>query len=332
MKTASGCGKPRKRLRRRAGDDGKARGRRGSAHCARCGRRARGGLRSRRRDWRGRPASIRWRSSPSRRRRPTAVRHGAARAPTSVIARISRLVIWPSFSNQSSGRPGSARQHARAAIGDDFERDGVERGDVVEREALRRALRERARAAPPIASQTVSSRSPHAARREQRRQLAPASRRPTRAPGSARRAADAERSPRAGGHAERGARNPAAPSRAARRRGESRGRGSAEHLVGRRSGASAASRRRRRTDRRSRARRRARRAAPGSRRAHPRSATARRRVSAASGPASARWRSPPTTKRRLREERAVRQERGRRARPRRGRRPRASVAAHGAAP
>ena len=44
---------------------------------------------------------------------------------------------------------GRARQDASVAVGDDLERDGVERGDVVERESLSPAIRECARAGRP---------------------------------------------------------------------------------------------------------------------------------------------------------------------------------------
>ena len=179
-----------KHVRRLARDDGERGARRSSARCGRCARRGRGGLRSRRRDWRDRPASIRSRPSPSRRRRPTAVSPRRGASAESVIARMSRLVIWPSCSNHSSGRPRRAGQDARVAVGDDLERDGVERGDVVEREALRLALRGCARAGRPSprrpSARTAPCRAPRAAPRAW-----PGSHRPRRAPGSGRRAADA---------------------------------------------------------------------------------------------------------------------------------------------
>ena len=80
--------------------------RRASPHCARCAPPARHRLRWRWRGWRGsasihsiemepEPAPISHKSSPLR---------GAS--ADSVTARMSRLVICPSCSNQSSGRPG----------------------------------------------------------------------------------------------------------------------------------------------------------------------------------------------------------------------------------
>jgi hypothetical protein len=50
------------------------------------------------------------------------------------MARISRLVIWPSCSNSASASRG-AREHARARRSLDLDRDGVERADVAEVEA-----------------------------------------------------------------------------------------------------------------------------------------------------------------------------------------------------
>ena len=77
----------------------------------------------------------------------------------SVIARISRLVIWPSCSNQSSGRPG-ARGRTRAPRSATTSSAIVfERGDVVEREVLRRAPRAAlARAAHRLADGRAASR------------------------------------------------------------------------------------------------------------------------------------------------------------------------------
>ena len=68
------------------------------------------------------------------------------------------------------GQPGGARQDARAAVDDDFERDGVQGGDVVEGVSPRlRRANPLARAAHRLADRDL--RSAHAARREQRRKL-----------------------------------------------------------------------------------------------------------------------------------------------------------------
>ena len=190
---------------------------------------------------------------------------------------------------------GSARQHARVAVGGDFERDGVERGDVVEREALRlRRADALARAAHRLADRQHGP--AHAARREQRREL------------GRRRVVPGERQDSGAGLKMRNDRlqRPAmqreeraillAPAEPRGGEREGRGRGDSDHFGGREAAHQQRARRRKRTDRRWRARRPACRARPRSGRAHPRSATARRNVSAASGPASARCRRPPTTK------------------------------------
>ena len=119
------------------------------------------------------------------------------------------------------GQAGGARQDARARIGDDFERDRVERGDVVEREALRlRRANAFAWAAHRLADVSRERPIPRAASSAAslaRRRVVPGQARVC-----ARPAADAGRSPRAGGRAARAARNPAGSSRAAPRRARRR--------------------------------------------------------------------------------------------------------------
>ena len=99
-------------------------------------RRGRRGPRSPRRAARDAPASIRWRSSRSRRRCPTAIRPRSGASDDSVTARISRLVICPSCSNRSSAK--SRR------VGDDCARPARPRPRWRRRSA-RRCRRDRSR-------------------------------------------------------------------------------------------------------------------------------------------------------------------------------------------
>ena len=194
------------------------------------------------------------------------------------------------------GQAGRARQDARAAIGDDLERDRVQGGDVVEREALRLG-RANALARAPHRLADRELRSPHAARGQAAPPASPAWRRPMTARECARRRCRCGMIASSGRPCSVSKRAillaPAEPRRGERKGG---GRRDRDHLVRPRSGASASRRRRRRTDRRWRARIPSGRAGLRSRRARSRSATARRIVSAFNGPASARWRLPPTTK------------------------------------
>ena len=274
MNTASGAGRPGERLRRRRLDDAQI----GDAERRRVAADARGALGvlldgdgAQRGD---RRAAIRWRSSRSRRRRPTAVSRGRGARADIVSARISRLVIWPSFSNQSSGRPGARGGICVADDVGDFQRDGVE-ADRRPAPSNSQAWRSGgARAGRPSLRSTVRRESPRPRARSSAARRAGVS--PSHDSASTRRpAADAGRCAPARGRAARRARNPATPSRAATpARLNAEGCGKLSNSLRADEVAPAASRRRRRTDRRSPARRRSRRAAPGSPETRPATATA----------------------------------------------------------
>ncbi len=96
-----------------------------------------------RRRWRGcadGAGTIPARSSPSRRRYPRAARPARGASAESVIARISALVIWPSWANQLFVEPGCKRQHrAPRAEAATRHRDQVERHDIGRAQRHRRA-------------------------------------------------------------------------------------------------------------------------------------------------------------------------------------------------
>ena len=153
MKIASGAaGRPAlAALRRRRW---RGRGRRAQRRCGRCGRRVRGALD---RDGaigadRRSIHSIATDPDPAPTSHSNSPRRGAS--AERVIARISRLVICPSCSNKSSGSPAARGMIARARLRDDFKRDRIQRGDIVEREIAAPQPRGCAPFAPPIASQT----------------------------------------------------------------------------------------------------------------------------------------------------------------------------------
>ena len=68
-----------------------------------------------------------------------------------VIARMSRLVICPSCSNQIVGQARRARENARVGLGDDFDRQRIERVDVLDVESSQRAPRAAFSRGPPMA-------------------------------------------------------------------------------------------------------------------------------------------------------------------------------------
>ena len=217
MKMASGA-----RGRRAPPGRGPSRWRdRAHRDCRRCGRYeppAPGAPRSPSRDWRGRATPIRSRPSRSRRRCPRGGAPRNGRSAASVIALISRLVICPSFSNRSSGRPGAIGRGRASTSRDDLDRHDVQRVDSL------RAKRSGPRARDPfragrraLAGRATSSRRSHA--RAAGRQAARASRHPKSGRGLLRAVADAG-SPCAGRvRAATRSCNPAATSRAARARG-----------------------------------------------------------------------------------------------------------------
>ena len=160
MKTASGGEQAPQRLGRGALHDREA----GHAQRRRALRRdprwrEPGRARSRWRGWPANSASIRCRPTPNRRRYPTATRPGRGLSAARVMARISRLVICPSCSNQSSGSP--ATHGMKRAPGASATSSATRLSGSMRWRSKSFAVASLSRSAgPPIASQTVIRVSP----------------------------------------------------------------------------------------------------------------------------------------------------------------------------
>ena len=218
---------------------------------------------------------------PAPRSHNSSPRRGAS--ALKVSARMARLVICPSCSNQSSGSPGARGMIFAARRRLDLERDRVQVGDVVGHECVRphRAL------ALARAAHRLERRQPRGAKAALRQKLAqdaPACACPRTAPEFSPSAAAPEGSPPAAGRAATRIASPAAQSPCARRRAKRRRARETPRVRRAGSCAPAASRRRRRTGRRWRAPPRRARASPRGRAAHPPAA----RASAACGRRAAR--------------------------------------------
>ncbi len=148
-----------------------------------------------------------------------------------VTARISRFVIWPSCSNRSSGRPdasGSTIARLSATISSATVLSGSS-GPPANPAAC--ASRTRS-CGPPMRFADDEARAAHAALGEEAGQRAPASSRPRRARGCARRAGAVARCARTNARAAIPARNPATPAQPRGRKAERRRSGNADHLGG----------------------------------------------------------------------------------------------------